>query len=96
MKKSLLVISFIVFQLVICFSNALAAEVTLAWNASAGDPDSYRIHYGTSPGSYSQTIDVGNITEYKVSGLQSDVTYYFVTSAYNKLGFRSTDFKRTQ
>jgi hypothetical protein len=86
MKKNLLVISFVLFQLVIFFSNALAAEVTLAWNASGGDPDGYRIHYGTSPGSYSQTIDVGNLTEYTVSGLQSDVTYYFVTSAYNEFG----------
>ncbi len=86
MRKICFFIFIALFQLVICLSNAFAAEVTIAWDPSTGDPDGYRIHYSTVSGSYNQTIDVGNITEYTVSGLQSDVTYYFVTSAYNETG----------
>ena len=86
MKIILSTAFFTLFQLVIFFSNSFAAEVSLAWNPSTGNPDGYRIHYGTSSGNYGQMIDVGNITEYTISGLNSDVTYYFVTSAYNDYG----------
>jgi hypothetical protein len=86
MKKICFFIFILLFQLVIYLSNAFAAEVTLAWDPSTGDPDGYRIHYGTVSPNYDQTIDVGNITEYTVSGLLPDVTYYFVTSAYNETG----------
>ena len=86
MKKKLHIVFFILFLMVICFSNVFAAEVTIAWDPSTSNPIGYRIHYGTSSGSYTQIIDVGNVTEYTVSGLQSDVFYYFVTSAYNEFG----------
>lgn len=74
MRKICFFIFIALFQFVICLSNAFAAEVTIAWDPSTGDPDGYRIHYSTVSGSYNQTIDVGNITEYTVSGLMSDVT----------------------
>ena len=86
MGKKLRIVFFILFLMVTCFSNAFAAEVTLAWDPSSGNPESYRIHYGTSPGNYNQNIDVGYVTEYTVSGLLSDVTYYFAASAYNEHG----------
>ena len=86
MNKKLHILVYILFLMAICFSNVFAAEVTLAWNSSPGNPNGYRIHYGSSPGSYTQIIDVGNVTEYTVSGLQSDVIYYFVVSAYSELG----------
>jgi hypothetical protein len=62
MKKICFFIFILLFQLVIYLSNAFAAEVTLAWDPSTGDPDGYRIHYGTVSPNYNQTIDVGNIT----------------------------------
>ena len=86
MEKKMHIVFSILFLVVFCFSNVFAAEVTLAWDSSPSNPDGYRIHYGTSPGSYTQTIDVGNVTEYIVSGLQTDVSYYFVVSAYNEFG----------
>lgn len=86
MGKKMNIVFFILLIMVICFSNVFAAEVNLAWDSSPSNPDGYRIHYGTSPGNYTQTIDVGNVTEYMVSELQTDVIYYFVVSAYNEFG----------
>lgn len=63
-----------------------AAEVTLAWNASLGGAQGYRIYYGTVEGVYTSSVDVGNVTRYTLSGLQTDVTYFFVTRAYNDEG----------
>ena len=73
--------------LVLFFSTfSYAAEVTLAWDASSGGPQGYSIYYGTSPGVFTDSVNVGNVTEYTLSGLQADVTYYFVTRAYNNEG----------
>ena len=46
------------------------AEVTLAWDANT-EPDlaGYNIYYGTASGDYSDSIDVGDVTEYPVTGL---------------------------
>ena len=65
---------------------ALGAQVHLAWDPSTGDVTGYRIYYGTSPGSRANKIEVGNVTDYVVSGLKEGVTYYFVARAYNQYG----------
>jgi hypothetical protein len=43
----------------------------------------YKIHYGTSSGIYTNTIDAGNVTNYLVFGLQANVPYYFSITAYD-------------
>jgi len=66
-----------------------ASSVTLVCNADPQTKDTaintigYRLHYRFSTGNYSQVIDVGNNTTATVSGLKSESTYYFVTTAYN-------------
>ncbi len=58
-------------------------EVTLQWDANAElNVVGYQIHYGTSPGQYQASIDVGNVTKHTVTGLRSG-TYYFSVKAYN-------------
>ena len=86
MNKKLKILVFILILMAFCFSKVLAAEVTLAWDASPSNPDGYRLYYGTSSGSYTQVIDVGNVTQYKVSELQSGMIYYFAVTVYNELG----------
>lgn len=51
----------------------------------------YTIHYGTSSGNYTQTINVANpgLTTYVVDNLPSG-TYYFAMSAYDSTGNQST------
>ena len=85
MKKS--VVSAFVFC-VAFFLSALAfgAQVHLAWDPSSGQVDGYRIYYGTTPGSHPTRVDVGNVTDYLVTGLQEATTYYFVVRAFNQYG----------
>jgi hypothetical protein len=59
----------------------------LSWNPPA-DAIGVKIHYGTSPGSYSNTIDVGMVSSYSLNGLPAG-TYYFVVTAYDAGGYES-------
>jgi len=74
--------------------NALG-QVTLAWippttNADGtmplNDLAGYKIYYGTSPGNYTVSIDVGNVATYTVTHLLSGATYYFTVIAYDTSG----------
>jgi fibronectin type 3 domain-containing protein len=47
------------------------------------DLDGYKVYYGTSSGSYTTSINVGNVTTYTVTGLSSGTTYYFAVTAYD-------------
>jgi hypothetical protein len=61
------------------------AEVTLAWYANTeSDLAGYNIYYGTASGDYSDSIDVGDVTEYTVTGLDDGGTYYFAATAYDE------------
>ena len=65
-------------------SAANAATVTLAWDPNT-EPElsGYRIHYGTTSGSYDYSVDVGNYTSCTISGLAEGTTYYFAATAYD-------------
>lgn len=67
-----------------------ATIVRLAWDANS-EPDlaGYRIRYGTTSGSRTQMIDVGNVTSYAISGLTAGTTYYFALHAYDLAGNES-------
>src|SRR5690348_16634209 len=68
-----------------------AQNVALAWNPSNGPGlVGYRLHQGTSSGSYTQTLDVGNATTAALSNLQAGSTYYFTVTAYNSAGVESS------
>ena len=70
-----------------CKTLQASQGVTLAWQASS-DPTvvGNRVHYGTTSGAYSTTVDVGNVTTATLSGLTPGDTYYYVVTAYNSLG----------
>ena len=69
-------------------------EATLAWSAPTtsadGSPltdlDGYIVYSGTESGSYTQSIDVGNVTSYTVNNLTANVTYYIAVTAYDTSG----------
>jgi hypothetical protein len=95
-SKSIRRIWILGFKFVVCIivgviaSNALAAQVTLAWDPNTeSDLAGYRIHYGTASGSYTVHLDVHNVTTYTVTGLTAGQTYYFVLSAYDSSGNES-------
>src|SRR5271166_567081 len=67
------------------------SSVTLAWNPPSGTTGiaGYRVYYGTSSGSYTQIINVGNTTTATLSGLTPGQRYYLVVTDYNTVGLES-------
>lgn len=66
------------------------ASATLSWSGnSESDLAGYKIHYGTSPGGYTNFVSVGNVTTYTLNGLSTGRTYYFAVSAIDKTGNES-------
>jgi hypothetical protein len=74
----------VVLLVILCLksASALAANVTLAWDASP-DPTvtGYRVFYGGASGSYTNSIQVGNVTTATISNLVLGATYYFAATA---------------
>ncbi|MBI5406699.1 MAG: putative Ig domain-containing protein [Nitrospirae bacterium] len=76
---------------------ASAGQAILSWDPPATNADGspltdlsgYRIYYGTSPGVYGITIDVGNVITAIVPNLAGGSLYYFVVTAYDLLGNES-------
>ncbi len=66
------------------------AVVSLEWDANS-EPDlaGYHIYYGTASGEYSHSIDVGDVTEFTVTGLDDHRTYYLAATAYDQDGNES-------
>jgi hypothetical protein len=77
-------------------SPSSGRSVTLAWDPPTTNVDGtpiedltgYKIHYGTSSRTYAVSIDVGNVTSYRIDNLPSG-TYYFGATAYNSSGCQS-------
>lgn len=62
-------------------------QATLAWDASpTASTAGYKIHIGTAPGVYTQTVDAGYVTSYTATNLAYGTTYYFATTAYDSSG----------
>ncbi len=61
--------------------------VTLAWNAN---PETniagYRLRFGTTSGSYSNTVEAGTSLSATATGLDGGTTYYFAVVAYSSSG----------
>ncbi len=79
------------FILYLLNANTLfAGTVTLSWDVPTTNTDGsqltdlagYKVYYGTSSGSYNQSIDVGNVTTYTLN-LTDGTTYYFTVITYN-------------
>ncbi|MBI5742105.1 MAG: choice-of-anchor D domain-containing protein [Nitrospirae bacterium] len=86
--------------LVVIHSAAIdlsASTVTISWEPPVTNSDGspltdlagYNIYYGTATGNYNNSIDVGNVTTYQITGLTSGLTYYFAAKAYDTSGNES-------
>ena len=71
-------------------------STTLTWNASTTNADGtpltdlagYKIYYGNSSGSYTVSVDVGNLTGAIISNLEPG-TWCFAVTAYDTSGNES-------
>lgn len=67
-----------------CFVPAVySAQVTLEWQASAGDVAGYKVYQGTSSSDYDVVLDIGNWTSVTIADLAEDEAYYFAVTAYD-------------
>jgi Bacterial Ig domain/Fibronectin type III domain len=88
-KRCLLVLLTLLFAFAIPMAWGSSA-VTLAWDANTEtNLAGYKVYYGPASGLYTNTVDVGNITTNRVTGLVEGVTYYFAVTAYNSSGQES-------
>ncbi|MDY6949963.1 MAG: fibronectin type III domain-containing protein [Thermodesulfobacteriota bacterium] len=69
---------------------AFSGELMLRWNPNTeSDIAGYKLHYGSASRNYECAVDVGNETNYTLSGLQSGKAYYCAASAYDIQGNES-------
>src|SRR6266481_7779941 len=80
---------FILFSAAVPLS-AFAASVTLVWNPSPGtNVAGYNVYYGVASRTYTNKVNVGNVTNATISGLIVGTTYYFAVTAYDTYGLES-------
>jgi hypothetical protein len=66
------------------------SSVTLAWNPDAGtNIAAYKIYYGVASRTYTNTNNVGNVTNATISSLIGGTVYYFAATAVDTLGLES-------
>ncbi|RII27087.1 MAG: hypothetical protein CXR31_07480 [Geobacter sp.] len=77
-------------------TTTFAAQTTLAWDPPVnadGTPFTgvagYHLYFGTSSGTYSQSVNAGNVTSYTISNLAEGATYYFAVTDYDAAGNES-------
>lgn len=80
------------FLLILCLfaavpSASAQSTVSLAWDASV-DPrvTGYVVSWGTKPGEFPTKVNVGNRTDWTVTGLDSYQNYYFTVQAHDAEG----------
>ena len=85
-KNHLIGIGLFLFMFV--FSSSAFSEPKLVWNPSSGVVTGYRIYFGPTVGNYPDFKEVGNVTEYPLSGLplQESNTYFIIARAFNSAG----------
>jgi hypothetical protein len=71
-------------------SSALAAQITLGWDAD-NDPAvaGYILYYGSASGQYEGAIDVGLQSSFTLTDLEDGKAYYFAITAYEMDGHES-------
>lgn len=68
------------------------SQVTLTWDPNTeADLAGYKLHIGTSSGSYDTDVDVGNQNYYTLSNLVSGQIYYISVTAYDTSGNESVN-----
>jgi fibronectin type 3 domain-containing protein len=69
----------------------VAAQVTLAWDASgAQGVAGYKVYLGTQSKTYSSSVNAGTATSATIANLLVGTTYYFATTSLSATGQEST------
>ncbi len=84
----------VIFSLLFSVSTVVFGQqsdvVKLGWDANTeSDLAGYKIYTGTVSGTYTNIIDVHNVTEFTIPNLTVDTTYFFAATAYDSSGNES-------
>lgn len=90
MRRGLLVIPLVSLLLLVGCDEESAPYLDLAWDPNQ-EPDlaGYRVYYGTSSHEYINSVDVGNVTSFRLDNLMEGVTYFIAVTAYDTAGNES-------
>jgi hypothetical protein len=66
--------------------SASAGNISFAWSPNTDQIAGYRVHIGTTSGTYTQNLDVGLSTSYTYGSAKDGQRYCFAVSAYNSSG----------
>ena len=70
-----------------------AGTMSIAWDpVSDSDLAGYKVYYGTAPGNYPLSKDVGNTTSTVLTGLDPCTRYYVAVKAYDTGGLESASY----
>jgi len=85
-------VTVLVFLFLILFPlPVMAASLVVTWNANTEDDlKGYKVYYGQASRDYTSSIDVGNVTNYKIDGLSGGNTYFVSVTAYDNSGNESS------
>jgi len=80
-----------IFLVIFITSPAWAnISVPLAWNPSVNtNVAGYKIYFGVVSHDYTNSIDVGNVTNTTITGLTENTVYYFAATTYDSTGVES-------
>ena len=72
-------------------SASESTSVSLAWTAPSPNDSTvgYNVYYGTESRTYTETINVGNVTTCTVAALPPDTTHFFAVTTYDTFGIES-------
>ncbi|MCU0225818.1 MAG: Ig-like domain-containing protein [Acidobacteria bacterium] len=70
-----------------------AGTMSIAWDpVSDSDLAGYKVYYGTAPGNYTMSKDVGNATSTTLTGLDPCTRYHVAVKAYDTGGLESASY----
>jgi len=88
--KALFLIILLMFISVLLSQSAHGAQVTLAWDPNKeNDLAGYKLYFGVTSGTYTNSINVGNVTQYTITNLDAYTIYYCAVTAYDTSGNES-------
>lgn len=65
-------------------------SLKVAWTANTeADLAGYKVYWGTTSGTYTNSLNVGNVTSYTIPGLTEGTRYYITVTAYDTDGNES-------
>lgn len=78
-----LILIFMAFTFIFFSGPSFAAQIKLAWDPNT-EPylTGYKIYWGGTSQSYGSPIDIGNVTQYTLTGLTAGSTYFVAITAY--------------